>query len=322
MAIYGYTRISTNSKKQDNTRQIKGITDYLKIRKLSTKIKFFNDEITGKKFDRPAFNQLKNEVVAGDEVIIYQLDRLGRKKEGIKEALEWFKKRGVMVRVLDIPTTLQDFAGMDSGLAKTIMDLINNLMIEMAGAFAEAEAERISSRVKEGMAVAKENGKQIGNSKKTVSTLPDNFEYYYNLIKNKTVKKKDVASILGVGEATLWRYCKLYEGQDVYSKNAEDMKKKRSTSNQEVEQEQEQQPKEAEVKIPKSTDWIKTGKKKINQRIKRKWGINIKDIPVALQDLKVIEDDKSIMYDFKYEGARYQVEYLKNSEEIEFAIVK
>lgn len=230
MAIYGYTRISTNSTKQDNTRQIKGIMDYAKSRNIDSGIKFFNDEITGKTFKRPAFDQLKNEVVAGDEIIIYQLDRLGRKKEGIKEALEWFKKRGVIVRVLDIPTTLQDFEGMDSGLAKTIMDLINNLMIEMAGAFAEAEADRISSRVKEGMAVAREKGKQIGNTKKTISSLPNNFGHYYELMKNKTLKKKDVASMLGIGESTLWRYCKLYEGQDVYKCNAENMREKRKNN--------------------------------------------------------------------------------------------
>lgn len=228
MAIYGYTRISTKDKGQENTRQINGIMDYLKTRNISTGIKFFNDEISGKTFKRPAFDQLKDEVVAGDEVIIYQLDRLGRKKDGIKEALEWFKRRGVVVRVLDIPTTLQDYSGMDSGMAKTIMDLINDLMIQMAGAFAEAEGERISSRVKEGMAVAKAKGKQIGNTKKTVEALPTGFEYYYQLIQDKTLKKKDVTGILGVSEATLWRYCKLYEGQDVYSKNAEDIKNKRN----------------------------------------------------------------------------------------------
>lgn len=233
MAIYGYTRISTNSKKQDKQRQVNKIIEYLQVRGISTEIKFFNDEISGKTFERPAFNNLKNEVVAGDEVIIYQLDRLGRKKDGIKESLEWFKKRGIVVRVLDIPTTLQDFSGMDSGMAKTIMDLINNLMIEMAGAFAEAEGERISSRIKEGMAVARAKGKQIGNTKKTVANLPDGFEYYYQLIQNKTLKKKDVAGILGVGEATLWRYCKLYEGKDVYKKNAEDIKNKRNKEGKE-----------------------------------------------------------------------------------------
>ena len=171
MAIYGYTRISTNSTKQDNTRQINKIIEYLKSRGINSGITFFNDEITGKTFDRPQLNKLMDVVAVGDEVVIYQLDRLGRKKEGIKEALETFKRRGVIVRVLDIPTTLQDF----TGLAKTVMELINNLMIEIAGAFAEAEAERISSRVKEGMAVAKAKGKQIGNSTKTKESLPANF---------------------------------------------------------------------------------------------------------------------------------------------------
>lgn len=234
MAIYGYTRISTNSKKQDRTRQEKGIWDYMNSRAgkklLKKDITFFNDEITGKTKgqDRPALQELMNTVVSGDEVVIYQLDRLGRNKEYIKESLEWFKKRGVIVRVLDIPTTLQDFTGMDTGLAKTIMDLINNLMIEIAGAFAQAEAERISSRVKEGMEVAKAKGKQIGNTKKTTESLPSNFGALYELVKTKKLKKKDVASMLNISDATCWRYFKMYEGQDVYSKNAESMREKRN----------------------------------------------------------------------------------------------
>lgn len=234
MAMYGYTRISTNSKKQDRTRQEKGIWDYMNSRAgkhlLKKDIVFFNDEITGKTQgqDRPALQELMNTVVAGDEVIIYQLDRLGRNKEYIKQSLEWFKKRGVIVRVLDIPTTLQDFTGMDKGLASTILDLINNLMIEIAGAFAQAEAERISSRVKEGMEVAKSKGKQIGNTKKTTDSLPSNFPALYELVQSKQLRKKDVASMLNVSEATCWRYFKIYEGQDVYSENAQNMREKRS----------------------------------------------------------------------------------------------
>lgn len=227
MAIYGYTRISTKDKGQENTRQINGIMDYLKTRGISTGIKFFNDEISGKTFKRPAFDQLKNEVVAGDEVIIYQMDRLGRNKEGIKEALEWFKKRGIIVRVLDLQTTLMEFNASDE-YAKGLFDMMYNILIEVYTSLAEAEVKRLSSRVKEGMAVARAKGKQIGNTKKTVAELPPNFDYFYSLIKTKKFKKKEVAKQMGVSEATLWRYCKLYEGQDVYKKNAEDVKKKRT----------------------------------------------------------------------------------------------
>ena len=275
MAIYGYTRISTNSTKQDNTRQINKIIEYLKSRGINSGITFFNDEITGKTFDRPQLNKLMDVVAVGDEVVIYQLDRLGRKKEGIKEALETFKRRGVIVRVLDIPTTLQDFTGMDSGLAKTVMELINNLMIEIAGAFAEAEAERISSRVKEGMAVAKAKGKQIGNSTKTKESLPDNFEYFYELIQSKKFKKKEIAKQLRVSDATLWRYCKLYEGSDVYKKNAEAMRKKRTLSTEIVKEQTEL--KKEKLKAEESTEWIKTAEKKLTQSIKRKYDFKVTD---------------------------------------------
>lgn len=306
MAIYGYTRISTNSNKQDNTRQINGIMNYLKSRGINSGIKFFNDEITGKTFDRPELDKLMNEVSVGDEVIIYQLDRLGRRKEGIKEALETFKRRGVVVRVLDIPTTLQDFSKMDSGLAKTVMELINDLMIEIAGAFAEAEAERISSRVKEGMAVAKAKGKQIGNSQKTKESLPQGFEYYYELIQNKTLKKKDVAGILGVSDATLWRYCKLYEGSDVYKKNAENVRTKRKS----------------EEKKESNPEWIVPAVTKLTRKIKRDLGINILDKNCGASNINRTITDISIEYVFEYEGKTYMFEYLRNLDKIEVSILQ
>ncbi len=316
MAIYGYTRISTNSTKQDNTRQINKIIEYLKSRGINSGITFFNDEITGKTFDRPQLNKLMDVVAVGDEVVIYQLDRLGRKKEGIKEALETFKRRGVIVRVLDIPTTLQDFTGMDSGLAKTVMELINNLMIEIAGAFAEAEAERISSRVKEGMAVAKAKGKQIGNSTKTKESLPDNFEYFYELIQSKKFKKKEIAKQLRVSDATLWRYCKLYEGSDVYKKNAEAMRKKRTLSTEIVKEQTEL--KKEKLKAEESTEWIKTAEKKLTQSIKRKYDFKVTDEDaVEKYDVKRNLSNNSLEYLFKINYELIGDKYLKNEGKIQ-----
>lgn len=44
----------------------------------------------------------------GDEVIIKELDRLGRNKAGVKAEIEWFKEQGVILRILDLPTTLME----------------------------------------------------------------------------------------------------------------------------------------------------------------------------------------------------------------------
>lgn len=67
------------------------------------------DKITGSSFDRPQYNALKAIVQEGDEVIVKEFDSFGRNKEEMKRELEWFKQKGVLVRILDIPTTLIDF---------------------------------------------------------------------------------------------------------------------------------------------------------------------------------------------------------------------
>ncbi len=50
---------------------------------------------------------------SGDELAIHELDRLGRNKEEIKNELKWFKDHGVIVRILNVPTTLIDFQGQE-----------------------------------------------------------------------------------------------------------------------------------------------------------------------------------------------------------------
>lgn len=65
--------------------------------------------MTGSSFDRPQYNRLKETVKAGDEVIVKEFDRFGRDKDEMKRELRWFKEKGVIVRILDIPTTLIDF---------------------------------------------------------------------------------------------------------------------------------------------------------------------------------------------------------------------
>lgn len=52
---------------------------------------------------------MKETLEPGDEVVVHALDRLGRNKEAIKEELAWFKEQGVIVRILNVPTTLIEY---------------------------------------------------------------------------------------------------------------------------------------------------------------------------------------------------------------------
>ena len=108
----------------------------------------FCDKITGRTIDRPEYDRLKSIVERGDEVYFEELDRVARDKSLIKEELEWFKERGVLVRVMDVPTTLMEFPEGQHW----VMEMVNNILIEVLGTIAEQEWKKIKKRREEGIA--------------------------------------------------------------------------------------------------------------------------------------------------------------------------
>ena len=89
-----------SSKEQNLARQLKVAREKFDIPDENV----YCDKITGSSFDRPQYNALKAIVQEGDEVIVKEFDRFGRNKDEMKRELEWFKQKGVIVRILDIPT--------------------------------------------------------------------------------------------------------------------------------------------------------------------------------------------------------------------------
>ena len=80
---------------------------------------------------------------------IDSLDRLGRRKADIKAELEYLKNKGVIVRVLTIPTTLINLEGQD-----WVLELINNLLIEVYSSLAEQELAEKERRQRSGIEIA------------------------------------------------------------------------------------------------------------------------------------------------------------------------
>ncbi len=150
--IYAYVRVSSID--QNLERQLEAIKNY------SPELKdenIFSDKQTGKDFNREEYQKLKLLLKKGDELIIKELDRLGRNKDGIKEELAWFKEMGIVVRILEVPSTLIDFQGQD-----WIADMVNNIIIEVLAAMAEQERIKIRTRQKEGIeAMPVKNGKRF-----------------------------------------------------------------------------------------------------------------------------------------------------------------
>ena len=198
--IYFYARVS--SKDQNLDRQMETARGYKNIDHV------FCDKQSGKDFDRPEYQHLKSVVAAGDEVVIKELDRLGRNKEGIKAEITWFKEHGVTLRILDVPTTLIDFQGQD-----WIADMVNNILIEVLGAIAQQEREKTNRRQREGIAAMPVvDGKKFSAKKgctygRKPIALGDDFEKFLKKQKDGTMTVSECCKALNISRST-W-YAKL-----------------------------------------------------------------------------------------------------------------
>lgn len=193
--IYFYARVST--KDQNLDRQLEAARAYKNIDHI------FSDKQSGKNFDRPEYIKMKETVLPGDEVVIKELDRLGRDKEGIKEEIRWFKEHGVTLRILDVPTTLIDFQGQD-----WIGDMVNNILIEVLGAIAQQEREKNRSRQREGIAamqvvdgkkVSAKTGRAYGRQ---VAVADVDFEKFLKKQKDGLMSVSECCRELGISRAT------------------------------------------------------------------------------------------------------------------------
>ena len=199
--IYFYARVS--SKDQNLARQLEAAKLYKNIDEV------FCDKQSGKDFTRDKYIELKELVVKGDEVVIKELDRLGRNKEGIKEEIKWFKEHGVILRILDVPTTLIDFNGQD-----WIADMVNNILIEVMGAMAEQEREKTARRRDEGIAAMPVvNGKRVSTKTgreygRPLIKLDEDFKKFLKKQKDGELSVAECCKELGISRATWYNKVK------------------------------------------------------------------------------------------------------------------
>lgn len=157
--IYGYVRVST--KEQNEARQIEELLKYV------PKEQIIVDKASGKDMEREGYQNLKKELKAGDMLVIKELDRLGRNKQHIKDELQELQKMKIKVIILNIPTTK---ALLQENLSNvSIIEMINNILIEVLSTIAEEERIKIRTRQAEGIKIAKEQGRELGRPQKKIT---------------------------------------------------------------------------------------------------------------------------------------------------------
>ena len=203
--IYSHIRVS--SKDQNLARQIVAVKEY-RPELLDENI--YSDKQSGKNFERKEYLKLKSVLQPGDELIIKELDRLGRNKKEIQKELAWFKEHGIIVRILNVPTTLIEYPEGQ----EWVMEMVNNILIEVLGAVAEQEREKILERQKEGIAampvidgrrVSTKTGRPIGNPGKELKE----FSKFFEKTKNGELSISESCRQLGISRTQWYRLCKV-----------------------------------------------------------------------------------------------------------------
>ncbi|MDE7043978.1 MAG: recombinase family protein [Acetatifactor sp.] len=112
MKTVAYHRTSTTDQHLD--RGIAEITKYCAEHEIELyKGKVYTDQQTGKNFNRPRYQMLKEEILeSGDTLIVTELDRLGRNKKATLNELRFYQDNNIRVMVLELPTTLLPIEGM------------------------------------------------------------------------------------------------------------------------------------------------------------------------------------------------------------------
>ncbi len=197
---FAYIRVST--KEQNIERQLEALKPYVKKER-----DIFIDKTSGQNFNREAYQALKWQLRSGDTVFVKSLDRFGRNKEEIKTELEWFKQNGVIIRILDVPTTMMDF-GQFGSLQKSIMEMVDNILIEVLGTFAEQERKMIKERQEEGIKNAKRKGVKFGRPTKE---FPQDWANYYSRWKTGGATAVQTMVDLNIPKATFYRMVKEWE---------------------------------------------------------------------------------------------------------------
>lgn len=199
MKRYGYHRTSTREQHLD--RGIKEITAYCEQNNLELE-KIFTDQQTGKNFNRPRYQVLKEDVLrTGDELIITEVDRLGRNKQETLKELQYYRDNGIRVKKLELPTTLMDLSKLDNAMAR--------MLIELYAAMAQAEIEKKEKRQREGIDAKKNRGEWDDYGRPAIMSQEE-FSKQYKKVLSGELRPFELMKQLGMSKSTFYRYVKEY----------------------------------------------------------------------------------------------------------------
>lgn len=171
-----YVRVSTVE--QNEERQIEA------LKKFNIE-KWFTEKVSGKNMDRPKLQEMLDFCREGDTIYIHDFSRLARSTKDLLDIVERLKEKGVHL--------VSNKENIDSSTPQ------GKLMLTMIAAIYEFERENMLERQREGIAIAKREGKFKGRKPLEL----DDFDKYYELYISRQITKSEMARKLNISRPTL-----------------------------------------------------------------------------------------------------------------------
>lgn len=144
--------------------------------------------------DRPELEKMLNQLRAGDTVVVWKLDRLGRSLKHLVDLISLFNDKKV------------DFISINDNIDTTSMQ--GRLIFNLFASFAEFERELISERTKAGLKAAREKGHFSGRPKGLGKEAKKTARAALLLSRNKDFSVGEILKQLDISKATYYRYLK------------------------------------------------------------------------------------------------------------------
>lgn len=177
---YGYYRVSTRD--QNPALQIQA------LKKAGCSEIQGDVGVSGAKASRPAFDAIISKLEAGDKLIVWRLDRMGRSLRHLIEINKLLTERGVafesLTEKIDTSTPMGEF------------------VFHILAAVAQLEREIIRERTLAGMEIAALEGRRPGRPR---SMTPDQVRTARRRMSRQTQSIRQVAESYGVSEETVRR---------------------------------------------------------------------------------------------------------------------
>lgn len=182
--VFGYVRVST--KNQNTDRQVEALKKY-------GVDKLIIEKVSGKNLNRPDLMNMIGGLREGDTVVVLSFDRFARNTKDLLNLVDSIEKKGAYFK------SLQEGMDTSGDMGRFIMTIL--------GAVGELERKSILERQRQGIEIAKREGRFKGRRRKEI----DDFEKVYQQWQDGKVSSEQAAKLLDISRSTFYRRKAEYE---------------------------------------------------------------------------------------------------------------